>query len=522
MQLRDSQNQSIVGSESVVEPAKVKHEIVDLTDAAAQINSIDQSLIQEAHEKAILRTSSSTNQELSQDDYNEEPQPSTSAGFNSNLDHERKKVRQNEEKSADSKIKDEECTFEHEASHLDKEVKNEVKLKTENVHNNGDGTTNAAPEAEVKQEENSGDRILETSQETVSTTTTNWATLHSFECESPYITYDNDADDQMISHKMMKLATTSGLFRLTIRLRVKLEGEGRILVEKGIILKPGDPITLRFSTIDRDIRLVMSQSKIENRKLEFFSTFDVRSNGSELEDFQLFDLERVTNHLTIKTINCPTTGENDTETAAERTTSTTISGIENSNDDEHGESSSKRRRVENSNDDEYGESSSKRRRVENSNSRQGAVLSSSLLPQPVPSRSRSRSKSTSLEPNHESNGNNIIYHTCEENTWELCPACYQFKFEYMGEEEVIVVAGTHSFNFKMELSYDVRRWLLEREPRIRLVTLPNSKDFDLLTKFAILKENPRQFESQELEPDHGYTVPVEIKFRSSHKYVPPE
>ena len=89
----------------------------------------------------------------------------------------------------------------------------------------------------------------------------------------------------------------------------------------------------------------------------------------------------------------------------------------------------------------------------------------------------------------------------------------------MGEEEVIVVAGTHSFNFKMELSHDVRRWLLEREPRIRLVTLPNSKDFDLLTKFAILKENPRQFESQELEPDHGYTVPVEIKFRSSHKYV---
>ena len=336
------------------------------------------------------------------------------------------------------------------------------------------------------------------SQFQTASTTTN----HSFECESPYMTYDNHADDQLISHKI-KLATTSRLFRLEIRLRVKLEGEGRKLIEEesGNFLKPGDPIYLIFSTLDRDIRLVKTQSKIENSDLQFYATFEIRRNGSELEDFQLFDLERVTNHLTIKTINCPTTGENDTETAAERKRTRTISGIENSNDDEHGESSSKRRRVE------------------NSNSRQSAILSPSLLPRPVPSKSRSRSKSTSLEPNQESNGNNIIYHTCEENTCELCPACYQFKFEYMGEEEVIVVAGTHSFNFKMELSHDVRRWLLEREPRIRLVTLPNSKDFDLLTKFAILKENPRQFESQELEPDHGYTVPVEIKFRSSHKYV---
>ena len=151
----------------------MKPEIVDLTDAAAQINSIDQSLIQEAHEEAILKASNSTNQELSQA-HNEEPQPSTSAGLNSNLDHEQIKVRQNEQnsavdnqneqKSADSKIKDEEYNFEHEASHLDKDVKNEVKLKTENVHNNGNGATNAAPEAEVKQEENSDGRILETSQ----------------------------------------------------------------------------------------------------------------------------------------------------------------------------------------------------------------------------------------------------------------------------------------------------------------------------------------------------------------------
>ena len=88
----------------------------------------------------------------------------------------------------------------------------------------------------------------------------------------------------------------------------------------------------------------------------------------------------------------------------------------------------------------------------------------------------------------------------------------------MGDEEVIVIAGTHSYNFKMELSTDVKRWLLERAPRLRLVTLPNSKDFHLLTKFAIFEDkskqqNARQFESQEL----GY--PVEIKFRSSHKYV---
>ena len=141
----------------------MKPEIVDLTDAAAQINSIDQSLIQEAHEEAILRTSSSTNQELSQA-HNGEPQPSTSAGFNSNQDHGTFSG-ENEQKSADSKIKEEdELTFEHDASHLDKDMKNEVKLKTESVHDAGDGATNAAPEAEVKQEENSDDRILETSQ----------------------------------------------------------------------------------------------------------------------------------------------------------------------------------------------------------------------------------------------------------------------------------------------------------------------------------------------------------------------
>ena len=108
--------------------------------------------------------------------------------------------------------------------------------------------------------------------------------------------YDNVAD-QMVSLKI-KIATLTGLFRLTIRLKVK-EG-GRKLVELGI-LNPDDPISLKFSTTDRDIRLVKSQSKIENRYLEFFATFEIRCDGSE----KFFDLERVTNHLTIKPINCP-------------------------------------------------------------------------------------------------------------------------------------------------------------------------------------------------------------------------
>ena len=108
------------------------------------------------------------------------------------------------------------------------------------------------------------------------------------------MTYDNVAD-HFVSHKM-KLATTAGQFRLTIRLKVK---EGRKLVEG--ILNPGDPISLKFSTSDKTIRLVMSQSKIENGDLEFFASFEIRCDGYE----KIFDLERVTNHLTIKPINCP-------------------------------------------------------------------------------------------------------------------------------------------------------------------------------------------------------------------------
>ena len=161
--------------------------------------------------------------------------------------------------------------------------------------------------------------------------------------------------------------------------------------------------------------------------------------------------------------------------------------------------------TENSNDEH--DSLSKRRRVENSSSRPAAAkLSSSLLPQPVPSRSIDTNEEH-FEPNQESNG---VHHTCEETELEICPECYQFKFEYMGDEEVIVVAGVHSFNFKLELSWDVCHWLMERAPRLKLITLPNSKNFDLLTRSFI-------FESQELGPGSGY--PVEIKFRSTHKYV---
>ena len=90
------------------------------------------------------------------------------------------------------------------------------------------------------------------------------------------MTYDNVAD-HFVSHKM-KLATTAGQFRLTIRLKVK-EGEGRKLVEG--ILNPGDPISLKFSTSDKTIRLVMSQSKIQNQDLEFWATFELRCDGFE-------------------------------------------------------------------------------------------------------------------------------------------------------------------------------------------------------------------------------------------------
>ena len=70
-------------------------------------------------------------------------------------------VNENLQKSADSKIKEEEYTFDHEASHLDKDVKNEIKTETfGKVHGNR-ATTNANA-AEVKQE-SSDDRILETS-----------------------------------------------------------------------------------------------------------------------------------------------------------------------------------------------------------------------------------------------------------------------------------------------------------------------------------------------------------------------
>ena len=139
------------------------------------------------------------------------------------------------------------------------------------------------------------------------------------------------------------------------------------------------------------------------------------------------------------------------------------------------------------------------------------------MPQPVPSKSRSRSKSKSLEPNQESNG--IIYHTCEENQLKICPACYQFKFEYKGDEEVIVIAGTHSYKFKLELSRDVYYWFLERVPRLKLLELPNSKDFHLLTKSVVFQDksrqpNENQYEPQELGPGKGH--PIEIRFRTSH------
>ena len=72
-------------------------------------------------------------------------------------------VNENLQKSADSKIKEEEeYTFDHEASHLDKDVKNEIKTETTFGKVHGNRATNANA-AEVKQE-SSDDRILETSQ----------------------------------------------------------------------------------------------------------------------------------------------------------------------------------------------------------------------------------------------------------------------------------------------------------------------------------------------------------------------
>ena len=120
-----------------------------------------------------MRAANSTNEAVSQA-LNGDPQPSTS-GFTSNQDHgtssgqktvsqneQKSAVNENLQKSADSKIKEEEYTFDHEASHLDKDVKNEIKTETTFGKVHGNRASTNANAAEVKQE-SSDDRILETS-----------------------------------------------------------------------------------------------------------------------------------------------------------------------------------------------------------------------------------------------------------------------------------------------------------------------------------------------------------------------
>ena len=243
----------------------------------AQNPTSDQSLIQEAYEEAKLRAANSAIQEIPQfkidtaanvQTHNEskngsqshigEPQPSTSGSisnqnqgikFGRNPNHQ-------QQQNGDSVIKAENFIFDYEDSNVDNKIKTEEVLKTENFENGHDSA--AKNLSEVKQE--ISNRNLENTQ----------------------VCMDKD-----IVRK----------FRLNVLLKVK-EGEERKIVEE--ILRPGDPISLKFSTNDENIRLVMSQSKIQNQDLEFWATFELRCDG-----FEGFDLERVTNHLTINPINCP-------------------------------------------------------------------------------------------------------------------------------------------------------------------------------------------------------------------------
>ena len=140
-----------------VEPKKEKPEVVDLTDETVQKFN-NQSLIQETHGEALLRAANNSKNHVvsqsSQPHNNGEPQPSTSSGFTSNQDHRteygRDTVRQNEQNNTDAVIKPEDYTFDHEDSHLDNELK--IEMKTETFEN----------AAEIKQE--SSDTNIETSQ----------------------------------------------------------------------------------------------------------------------------------------------------------------------------------------------------------------------------------------------------------------------------------------------------------------------------------------------------------------------
>ena len=293
---------------------------VDLTDETAQNITSDQSLIQEAHEEAKLRAANSAIQVIPQSKIdtaanvqtqNEsengsqphpgEPQPSTSGSisnqdqgieFGRNPNHQ-------QQQNGDSVIKADNFIFEFEDSNVDNKIKTEV-LKTENFENGDDSA--AKNLSEVKQE--ISNRNLENTQRTANIaiqeipqskigTSANAQTQNESKNGSqPHIGEPQPSTSGSISNQEIVRK-----FRLNVLLKVK-EGEERKLVEE--ILRPGDPISLKFSTNDENIRLVMSQSKIQNQDLEFWATFELRCDG-----FEGFDLERVTNHLTINPINCP-------------------------------------------------------------------------------------------------------------------------------------------------------------------------------------------------------------------------
>ena len=102
---------------------------------------------------------------------------------------------------------------------------------------------------------------------------------------------------------------------------------------------------------------------------------------------------------------------------------------------------------------------------------------------------------------------NVDGHTCEENPDGVCSGCLEFRFEYKGSNEVIVVAGRHKKVFKMEISTEVFHWLRDRAVQLRLVPKGGQhRHFRLRTKFITFEKN------KTIPSESGSGHPIEIEF----------
>ena len=102
---------------------------------------------------------------------------------------------------------------------------------------------------------------------------------------------------------------------------------------------------------------------------------------------------------------------------------------------------------------------------------------------------------------------NVDGHTCEENPDGVCSGCLEFRFEYKGSIEVIVVAGMHKKVFKMEISTEVFHWLRDRAVQLRLVPKGGQhRHFRLRTKFITFEKN------KTIPSESGSGHPIEIEF----------